>query len=103
MTDDLIGGGARTRCVGLVNSFFAALCNIAIGGKEALQNLLINLYAPIPIIGGMPGTPPPFSFVETLLSIPPPQYPQFFEMVKSLLLFLPSTFHLLTILFTGYQ
>ena len=50
----------------------AALCNLAIGGKEALQTLLRNLYAP---------APSPHSFLETLLSVEEQLYPQFVEMV----------------------
>ncbi len=60
----------------------AAVCNIAVGGKEALQNLLRNLYAPLPIVGHAYGTPHPLSFVETLLATEPQDYPHFFEMVS---------------------
>jgi hypothetical protein len=60
---------------------FAAVCNIAVGGKEALQNLLRNLYAPLPIVGNAYGAPHPLSFVETLLATEPQDYPQFVEMV----------------------
>ena len=59
---------------------FAAVCNIAVGGKEA-QNWLRNLYAPLPIVGNAYGAPHPLSFVETLLATEPQDYPQFVEMV----------------------
>jgi hypothetical protein len=67
---------------------FTALCNIAVGGKEALQTLLRNLYAPVPIIGRAYGNHPPFSFCGTLCSLDPQLYPQFFEMVLPLQAFI---------------
>ena len=81
MTDDLIGDCARNCCMSLSSVVFAAVCNIAVGGKEVLQNLLRNLYAPLPIVGNAYGTPHPLSFVETLLATDPQDYPQFVEMV----------------------